>query len=166
MGTTSAAATTATKSVGEVRPPKIAKYMVTAKSELAESSGGTGPSWSRAHGATSADVTAAVKPAGKERPLGEATYRAATKFEIAEHAGEFPTSCWENIAGQSVCYGTVAERAKRSGRKCGPASRLQALQANDDWFREEATGEYLPESHPVDGRPLFRRVTPSAVRER
>ena len=44
--TTSATATTATKSVGdgEARPPGIAKSLVTAKSDLAESSGGAGPS--------------------------------------------------------------------------------------------------------------------------
>ena len=65
---------------------------------------------------------------------------AATKFEIAEYFGEFPTS----------------------SRECKPASRAQAMQANDD----EVTGEYLPKWHPRNGRPQFLRVTPSAVRER
>ena len=104
-----------------------------------------------------------MKSAGKDRPLGEAEYRVATKFEIAESAGEFPTSCWENIAGQVVGCRTVAESAKRSGRKCELASRFQAIQAGDDWLREEAAGEYLPKRHPANGRPPFRRVTPSAV---
>ena len=88
-------AATAAMSVGdgEARPPCIAKYLVTATSELAESSGGAGPSWSRAHGATIADVTAAVKSAAKAPPPGEVKYRAATKFEITECSGEFPTFC-------------------------------------------------------------------------
>ena len=124
--------------IGEVRPPRIAKYMVVAKSELAESSG-DGPSWSRAHGAASADVTAAVKSAGEDRPLGEAEYRVATKFEIAEYAGEFPT------LGKHRGSSCRSESATRSGRKCEPASRFQAIQAHDDWLREEAAGEYLPE---------------------
>ena len=104
--TTSAAAA---KTVGEVRPRGIAKYMVAAKSEFGESSGG------------------AVKSAGKDRPLGEAEYSAATKFEIAEYAGEFPTLCWENIAGQVVGYRTIAESAKRSGRKCDPAKPYRPM---------------------------------------
>ena len=56
-----------------------------------------------------------------------------------------------------------AERAEKSGRECKPASRVQGTQANDDWLREGVTGEYLPKWHPVNGRPLCRRVTPSAV---
>ena len=44
------------------------------------------------------------------------------------------------------------------------ASRVQATQANDDWLREVVTGEDLPQRHPVDGSPLFRRVIPSACR--
>ena len=71
--TTGAAATTATQSVGDARPPEcaqysayavackarvpaIAKHSARTESELAESSGGAGPSWSRAHGATSVGV--------------------------------------------------------------------------------------------------------------
>ena len=44
-------------------------------------------------------------------------------------------------------------------------SKWSDRQANDDWLREEATGEYLPNGHPVNGRPLFRRMTPSEVKE-
>ena len=95
----------------------------------------------------------------QDRPLGEAEYRTATKFEIAEYVGEFPTSCRENIAGQVVGHRTVIESAKRSGRKCETASRFQAIQANNDWLREETIGEYLLKWHPVNGRPLFRQVT-------
>jgi len=73
------------------------------------------------------------------------------------------TPYWENIAGRAVGYRTVAEMAERSGRDCMPASRVQAIQANDDWLREVVTGEYLPKWHPVDGSPLFRRVIPSTV---
>ena len=100
----------------------------------------------------SLSLLAKVKSVGEIRPPG-----------IAEYTCEFPTSCWENIAGQVVGYRTVAESAKRSGRKCEPASRFQAIQAHDDLLREEATGESLPKWHPVNGRPLFRRVTPSTV---
>ena len=53
--------------------------------------------------------------------------------------------------------------AEKSGRECLPASRVQAIQVNDDWLREVVTGEYLPKWHFVDGSPLFRRVIPSAV---
>ena len=60
----------------------------------------------------------------------------------------FPTSCWK--------------RTSWLRKAVEPASSVQAIQAND----EEATGEYLPEWHPVNGRPPFRRVTPSAVEER
>ena len=65
IGTTSAAAA---QSVGEVRPPGIARNTWSRQKLF----GGDEPSWSRAHGAASADVTAAVKTAGKDRALGEA----------------------------------------------------------------------------------------------
>ena len=47
-----AVATTAAKSVGDgdARPPGIAKQSVKSESDFAESSGGAGPSWSRATG--------------------------------------------------------------------------------------------------------------------
>ena len=54
--------------------------------------------------------------------------------------------------GRTVCHRTVADRAEKSGRKCQPASRVQAIQANDDCLWEEVTGEYLPKWHPVNAR--------------
>ena len=80
---------------------------------------------------------------GKVRP-GEAKYRTAVKSEVAEYSCEFPTSFWENIAGRLVGYRTVAEMAEKSGRECKPASRVQAMQVNDDWLKEVVTGELAP----------------------
>ena len=85
--TTSAAATAVAKSVGEFQPPGIVEQSATTKPELAESSGGAGPSWSRANG-NSAPATAAVKSAGGARPSRIVKYSVTSesKSELAENS--------------------------------------------------------------------------------
>ena len=92
-GTTSAAATTAAKSVGEVRPLGKAKYMVTAKSELA---------------------AAAMKSAGKVRPLGIAKQCATTKPELAESSGGAGPS-WSEASGMN-CPAAAAVKSAGEAR--------------------------------------------------
>ena len=76
------------KSVGEVRPPRIAKYMVTAKSELAESSDEVGPSWSKANGIAAA--SAAFKSAGEPRPsrIVKCSVTSESESELARSSDE------------------------------------------------------------------------------
>ena len=82
-----AAATTAIKPAGESRLPEVAKHSATTKPELAESSSGAGPSWTKASGMNSAAATAAIKPVGEARPPGIVKQRATTKPELAKSSG-------------------------------------------------------------------------------
>ena len=135
----------------------------------------------RAMTAVTAVVPKDAKSVGvcKVRPLGDSKYRATTKSELTESSGEFPDVAKSRGEVRKVRphMGTIGRASpvelsvtelwlrwlRKSGRECKPASRFQAIQAGDDWFREVVTGEYLPKWHPVDGSPLFRRVVPSAV---
>ena len=65
---------------GEARLPGIAKQSATTKPELAESSSGAGPSWSRAKG-NSAAAAAAVKSAGEARFARFVKYSLTSKSE-------------------------------------------------------------------------------------
>ena len=50
-------------------------------------------------------------------------------------------SSWENIVGQRVSYKTAANWGfvAVTSRECHPASRVLAIQANDDWLMELGT---------------------------
>ena len=65
--------------------------------ELAKSSGGAGPSWSRANGSAVADV----KSAGKARPPGTARQCATIEPELAESYDEAGPS-WSGAYGNSA----------------------------------------------------------------
>ena len=64
----------------------IAKQSATTRPELAKSSSGAGPSWSRANGTNRAAATAAVKCAGETRPSRIVKYSATSESgsELAE----------------------------------------------------------------------------------
>ena len=79
---TTAATVAVSPDFGKVRTPEIAKHSTCADLELAESSGGAGPCWSRAHGTTSAEVTAVVKYVGEARPPGFAKYSATQDVDV------------------------------------------------------------------------------------
>ena len=74
----------------EARPPGIEKQSATTGSDIAvklgllcESSGGAGPSWSKANDVDTAAATAAVKSAGEARPSGIAKHGAKKESELA-----------------------------------------------------------------------------------
>ena len=73
-------ATAAVKSVGEARPPGVAKQSATTEPELVGSCGGAGPSWSRAYGNSAADA-AAVKSAGETRSSRIVKYSVTSESE-------------------------------------------------------------------------------------
>ena len=76
---------------GEVRPREIIKHSTVTESFLTVSSGGAGPSWSRASG-SSAAAAAAVKSAGKARPSRIVKYSVTSESEpgFAESSDEEP----------------------------------------------------------------------------
>ena len=65
--TTNAEGTAVVRPADEARPPGIAKQSAKTKAKLAESSGGAGPSWSRAKGTNGAAAAASVKYTGEPR---------------------------------------------------------------------------------------------------
>ena len=69
--------------VNSCRHHGIAKQCATKEPELAESSGGAGPSWCKSSGMNSAAATAAVKSVGEPRPLGIAKFGAKKESELA-----------------------------------------------------------------------------------
>ena len=80
--------------VGEARPPGLAEYSATTKSEFAESSGESeaGSSWSRAKCTTSAANTAVAKSVGEGRFLGIAKYNVTSESELAKSSAEAGSS--------------------------------------------------------------------------
>ena len=70
------------KWAGEARHPGIAKCSVVTERELAKSSGGVGPSWSRAYGMNSA-ATSAVKSAG----IVKCSVTSESESELADDLG-------------------------------------------------------------------------------
>ena len=97
-----------------------AKHSAVTERELAEGSGGVGPSWSRASGdsvATAADA----KSAGKARPLGIAKQSATTEHELAESSDEVGPS-WSEASGMN----NAAARGYRSTRECKPRPAFAA----------------------------------------
>ena len=89
----------------EARPPGNAKQSATTEPELAESSDGAGPSWSRASG-NSAATTAAVKSAGEARPsrIVKNSVTSESESELAED--------WEpaRVASRDVVRGNRSEK--------------------------------------------------------
>ena len=155
-GTTSAAAITATKSVAEVRPPRIAKFWTaaeavdptgeksvgearppkfamhsaTTKPKLAESFGEAGPSWPRANGVDSAAAAAAIKSAGKARPPGIPKQCATTEPKLAESSGGAEPS-WSIASGLNCAAGTAAVKSAGEARpsrvvKCSVTSECES----------------------------------------
>ena len=91
--------------VGKARTPEIAKYRATTDCELAETCGGAGPSWSRAHGTTNVKVTGVVKSAGEARPPGFEKYSATSDSEsdLAESFDE-EASDEAEPSSRKVCW--------------------------------------------------------------
>ena len=89
IGTTSTDVRAVTKTVGEARPPEFVEHSATSESELAdssdeESSGETGPLWSRASGTSSTAPTATVaKSVDDDQPPGIAKCNATQNVGVA-----------------------------------------------------------------------------------
>ena len=114
-------ATTLAKTVGEPRPPGIAKNSATTEA----SSGEAGPSWTEADGTTSADDTAPVKSAGEARPPGIAKCSAVTERELAKSFG-----------------GVGSSQPRANGSASGVADVKSAGKARPPWIaKQSATTE-------------------------
>ena len=104
--TAGAGVATVPKTVGEPRPPGIAKNSTTTET----SSGEAGRSWPRANGDSTA-ATAAVKSAGEPRPPGLAKHSATTERELVEISDEAGPS-WSIAHGSAAAAGLPASPSR------------------------------------------------------
>ena len=96
IGTTSADDRTGAKPVGEARPPEIAKYTATTKSELAEMDEARPPGIAKYTATTKSELA----EMDEARPPGIAKYGVATEPELAEFAdGARPPGIAKHFSG-------------------------------------------------------------------
>ena len=113
------------QTVGESRPPVIAKHSTTTE----VSPGEVGPSWPRARSTPSAVETAVAKSADEARPPGVAKKSATTKPELAESSGGAGCS-WStengNIAAATAAVKSAGEARPSWIVKCSVTSESES----------------------------------------
>ena len=111
--------------VDEARPPRIAKYTVTAKSEFAVSPSEAGSSWSSSRGTTSTvEVAAVANSADEARPLGSAKDRAMTAASAVDPAGAKSVDVGQTSRQKSIDAEQLIQRLEEQLLKMGRLEKL------------------------------------------
>ena len=101
------------KTVGEARHPGIAKFCATTESELAESSGEAGSSWSSASDMTSTAATAVTKSGGDALPPGVAKCSATQENATLAYMPRALQAPADHLCREGLPKATVCCRSRR-----------------------------------------------------